>query len=374
MSAGQSSPEPVVYDPVSPLAVAIPFPDGSAGGLGAVETAAELVEAIAWAMRLPVRAGERLSAGGRTGGDECVVVDRSGWPVDVLAPARERQSTHAGPCWPAAGRAAAALAVRVSLRRSLFLLHGALVVRDGPHGEGGRGSDAGPRGADGPAAGDGPCGADGSGSDRRPRGADGPGSERRPRGAGSGVLLMGRSGVGKTTLASLASRPWASWADDLTMVAVTGKGAVRAQPWPTWSGLIDHATQAEGCSCPPADHPAQAEGWANRPADHPARAHVDRTAALRAVLLIEPGGATSLRRLGSAEVVTALLRGAGQATIAARVGDRTTDRAGLRTAWLDTACRVASRVPGFHLTVSLDDAPWDVIEQAVARPADLRCP
>jgi hypothetical protein len=312
--------------------VAIPFPDGSAWELGAEEPAERLVEAVAWAMRLPVRSAERLSVSGgpddggrlneRSGADDgCgageggrrVIVNLRGWPVDVRVPAGDRLPPPSGPCWPAAGRAAAALAVRASLHRSLFLLHGALVVRDG-----------------------------------------------------DGVMLLGRSGAGKSTLAALAPAPWASWADDLSMVAPADEQPVRAQPWPTWSALIDHAVPPQdggGHGRPPGVAPS--EDLPCAPPDHPARADVHRTAKLRAVLFVEPGTATSIERAGPAEVVTGLLRGAAQATISARVGDRTTDRAGLRAAWLDTACRVARGLPGFHVTVSLDDDPWGSIGRAL---------
>lgn len=55
----------------------------------------------------------------------------------------------------------------------------------------------------------------------------------------AGVLLAGRSGVGKTTACARLAPPWRALSDDMTLVVRDAGGAYWAHPWPTWSRLFD---------------------------------------------------------------------------------------------------------------------------------------
>lgn len=50
-----------------------------------------------------------------------------------------------------------------------------------------------------------------------------------------GVLLAGRSGVGKSTALRRLPSPWLALADDVTLLLRDEKGTYWAHPWPTWS-------------------------------------------------------------------------------------------------------------------------------------------
>jgi len=55
---------------------------------------------------------------------------------------------------------------------------------------------------------------------------------------GTGILLAGASGAGKTTTTRLLRPPWAPVADDLTLIARGDEGSYRAHPLPTWSRIL----------------------------------------------------------------------------------------------------------------------------------------
>jgi hypothetical protein len=55
----------------------------------------------------------------------------------------------------------------------------------------------------------------------------------------SGILLVGRSGVGKTTACARLTPPWRALSDDMALVVRAPGGAYWAHPWPTWSRLFD---------------------------------------------------------------------------------------------------------------------------------------
>ena len=52
---------------------------------------------------------------------------------------------------------------------------------------------------------------------------------------GSGVVLAGPGGVGKTTASKRLPLPWRSLCDDVTLIVKAQDGTYWAHPWPTWS-------------------------------------------------------------------------------------------------------------------------------------------
>jgi SynChlorMet cassette protein ScmC len=57
---------------------------------------------------------------------------------------------------------------------------------------------------------------------------------------GSGVILAGPGGVGKSTASQRIPQPWHARCDDATLVIRNGKGRFCAHPWPTWSRFYDN--------------------------------------------------------------------------------------------------------------------------------------
>jgi SynChlorMet cassette protein ScmC len=57
---------------------------------------------------------------------------------------------------------------------------------------------------------------------------------------GSGVILAGPGGVGKSTASQRIPLPWHALCDDAAFVIRDGKGRFRAHPWPTWSRFYDN--------------------------------------------------------------------------------------------------------------------------------------
>ncbi|MGB9176439.1 MAG: SynChlorMet cassette protein ScmC [Methanoregula sp.] len=57
---------------------------------------------------------------------------------------------------------------------------------------------------------------------------------------GSGVILAGPGGVGKSTASQRIPLPWHALCDDATFVIPDGKGRFCAHPWPTWSRFYDN--------------------------------------------------------------------------------------------------------------------------------------
>ena len=56
----------------------------------------------------------------------------------------------------------------------------------------------------------------------------------------TGVLLMGPSGIGKTTASLRVKVPWRVMSDDLAMVIKSDEGYYHVHPWPSWFHLHTH--------------------------------------------------------------------------------------------------------------------------------------
>ena len=68
---------------------------------------------------------------------------------------------------------------------------------------------------------------------------------------GSGVILAGRSGAGKSTACRRLSPPWRVLGDDLCLVVSDFSGGYRAHPLPTWSAFIENGGMCQsGTSVP----------------------------------------------------------------------------------------------------------------------------
>ncbi len=64
---------------------------------------------------------------------------------------------------------------------------------------------------------------------------------------GSGVILAGRSGAGKSTASRRLPLPWKVLGDDLCLVMPDSDGGYRAHPLPTWSAFIEGGGMCRSC-------------------------------------------------------------------------------------------------------------------------------
>ncbi|QTA79262.1 SynChlorMet cassette protein [Desulfonema limicola] len=55
---------------------------------------------------------------------------------------------------------------------------------------------------------------------------------------GSGIIMAGPGGIGKTTAAGKLCSSWKSLSDDCTLILCTKQGQYHAHPWPTWSRFM----------------------------------------------------------------------------------------------------------------------------------------
>lgn len=167
----------------------------------------------------------------------------------------------------------------------------------------------------------------------------GPGT---PSGAETGVLLAGRSGVGKSTACRRLPRPWRALADDMTLVVRDSGGRYRAHPWPTWSRFFgDEAGDGS-------------DTW-----------DVQQSVALRAIVILEQGSADRMEPLGPGHAVALLSELARQASFRL-TQDMPLDRVtAFHRQRFDNLCALVRTVPAYRLHASPDGAFWHEMERVL---------
>lgn len=159
--------------------------------------------------------------------------------------------------------------------------------------------------------------------------------------SGEGILLAAPGGAGKTTASSRLPLPWVSLCDDTTLIVRDAEGTYWAHPWPTWSRFL---WGGPGGS------------W-----DTP------RAVRLRAIFFLEQAPRDQAEQLGAGHTAAALVQSIEQASrLMTRLADHALARV-LRLEWLDVACALAQRVPGFRLRITLTGAFWEEIQRSLSR-------
>ncbi|MGC9334273.1 MAG: SynChlorMet cassette protein ScmC [Anaerolineae bacterium] len=161
-----------------------------------------------------------------------------------------------------------------------------------------------------------------------------------------GILLAGRSGVGKSTACRRLPLPWRALADDVTLVvrdsAARGADAFLAHPWPTWSCFFgDKAGDGS-------DH------W-----------EIQEAAPLRAIVVMEQGNEDRIEPLGPGHalaLLTELARQASEHLVQAIPKDEVP---AFHCQSFDNLSALVRAVPAYLLHVSLDGAFWEEIEQVL---------
>jgi SynChlorMet cassette protein ScmC len=157
---------------------------------------------------------------------------------------------------------------------------------------------------------------------------------------GSGVILAGSGGAGKTTASHRLVSPWRSLSDDVTLVVRDDDGAYWAHPWPTWSSFL--AGGAGGT-------------W-----------NVQYAVPLKAVFFLEQADEEYFQSVDIPQAVCLLNRSAEQSTWSL---PKCLDRDELKKTRLkrfDNICAMAQTIPSFILRLGLKGPFWQEIERALS--------
>ena len=164
-------------------------------------------------------------------------------------------------------------------------------------------------------------------------------------GAECGILLAGRSGVGKSTAVRRLPSPWRALADDVTLVVRDEWGMYWAHPWPTWSRFFgEHAGNG-------------GDTW-----------DVQRAVPLRAIFVLEQRAKDRAEAIGPGQAVC-LLAELGLQTSTHVLRDIPLDEvADMNLQRFDNLCDLVQVVPAYLLDVSLNGAFWQEIERVTQSP------
>jgi hypothetical protein len=170
----------------------------------------------------------------------------------------------------------------------------------------------------------------------------GGGSDRVRSGGEGGILLAGRSGVGKSTASRRLPPPWRTLADDMTLVVYDGQGTYWAHPWPTWSRFFGEG-KGDG-----------SDTW-----------DVQQAVPLRAIFVLERGETDRAEPLGPGHAVALLAELARQTSTQFLRGLSRDEIAAFNHQRFDNLCALVRAVPAYTLHLSLDGAFWEEIERTI---------
>ncbi len=157
---------------------------------------------------------------------------------------------------------------------------------------------------------------------------------------GRGVLLAGRSGIGKSTACSRIPPPWKALGDDMALVVRAGDKQYLAHPLPTWSTLSKNGS---------------ARTW-----------DVGRSVPLDAVFFLVQAGEDEAVPAGGGAAAVMLDRAAMMVLRSVEAHSEPFERTPLRTKIFESAASLAASVPCFVLRLSLTGRFWEKIEEALA--------
>ena len=167
--------------------------------------------------------------------------------------------------------------------------------------------------------------------------------EREGAGRLEGVVLAGRSGVGKTTACDRLPSPWRPLCDDATLVvrgARGGDATYQSHPWPTWSRF---ATGGPGGS------------W-----------DVQHAVPLRAVFFLEQAAEDGVRPLNRARTAALLASSSRQSLGYLPRWLSPEETRAFHLQRLENATALSREVPGYILSVSLHGSFWRLVEGVLA--------
>jgi hypothetical protein len=155
-----------------------------------------------------------------------------------------------------------------------------------------------------------------------------------------GILLAGRSGVGKSTAIQRLPSPWRTLADDVTLVVRDEPGTYWAHPWPTWSRFFGEEA-GDG-----------SDTW-----------DVQQAVPLQAIFVLEQGEMDQAEPVGPGQAVCLLAELASQTSAHFLRGMPLDEIAVFNLQRFENLCDLVQAVPAFMLDVSLSGAFWQEIQR-----------
>ncbi len=156
---------------------------------------------------------------------------------------------------------------------------------------------------------------------------------------GSGVILAGAGGAGKTTAARRFLSPWRPLCDDTTLVVSGENGIYWAHPWPTWSSFLYGGTGGS---------------W-----------DVQHAVPLRGIFFLEQSPEDSFEPLGMAQAVCLLNESAEQTLWPLSDVMKKDELRIIRLKRFENICKMSHGVPSFVLRLGLNGPFWREIERAL---------
>ena len=157
-----------------------------------------------------------------------------------------------------------------------------------------------------------------------------------------GVLLVGKSDMGKTTCSMRVPKPWYAPADDDTLVVPDEEGRYVAHPFPTWSEFLHR--------------PRSLKKW-----------EVHRHVPLAGVFFLDKAAQDDIRPLQksmAAYFLTKATLSVSRPMCYAKL--EPSERLEIKRVYFENMAELSRSVPIFILSVSLHGKFWTLIERAVA--------
>ncbi len=156
---------------------------------------------------------------------------------------------------------------------------------------------------------------------------------------GSGVILAGRSGEGKSTACRRLPHPWRVRGDDLCLVVRGGDGNYRAHPLPTWSSI------RKGCES--------------------GRCRSEASVPLAAVFFLAQSPGDECLELKKSAAAISLAGSAIEVFRSIDFGFPNGEDASVKKALYHNAAAAALAIPAYRLRLSLTGLFWEKIEGAL---------
>lgn len=157
---------------------------------------------------------------------------------------------------------------------------------------------------------------------------------------GSGVLLVGPPGKGKSTASKRLQPPWVSHSDDATLVVRDPDGRYWAHPWPTWSRLMFGRSGGR---------------W-----------QTARAVPLKAIFVLARGANHGCEPIGVSDLIGHLVGASLECTWLLSRNRDTKDVRPVRLQQFANACRLAHALPARYLHLSLESPFWTDMEAVLA--------
>jgi SynChlorMet cassette protein ScmC len=157
---------------------------------------------------------------------------------------------------------------------------------------------------------------------------------------GNGVLMAGRSKVGKTTASGRLPLSWHSLCDDVTLIVRDDLGGYWVHPWPTWSKFRGNGSGGR---------------WM-----------VERAIPLKGIFVLEQG-VDEASALGCGQAVCLLSECAKQVTdyLIKELNLSEEEVSAYNLQRFENVCALAKAVPSYQLRLSLNGSFWMEIETAL---------